>query len=247
MLVLIQQDLLKNKVHTIFWKTDLHGTTPRTPADRKGRTSNDLVHSYEFWLFSDFARVIQGVCLSDTHHFLDVKSVKRLWIHEIFRVYYDRLVDNEDRKWFFNLTKKTVESQFRDTIDSVLTKIPEEKVTVEENTLRNLIFCHFQGGEDANGYSEVDNPESLRKSVENLLDDFNNVSKQPMNLVIFGFALEHICKISRIIRIPRSHALLVGVGGSGRRSLTKLAAYIADYELFQVSDGCTWVHHSRSA
>jgi len=60
------------------------------------------------------------------------------------------------------------------------------------------------------------------------------MSKRPMNLAMFLFAVEHVSRICRVLSQPGGNMLLVGLGGSGRQSLARLAAFICGMEVFQV-------------
>lgn len=62
--------------------------------------------------------------------------------------------------------------------------------------------------------------------MEDYLEDYNQVNTAQMRLVLFMDAVKHVCRIARIIRQPLGNALLLGMGGSGRQSLTRLAAHL---------------------
>ena len=69
--------------------------------------------------------------------------------------------------------------------------------------------------------------------VFQILEDYNE-NNTPMNLVLFDDALEHLTRVHRVLRMDRGHALLVGVGGSGKQSLCRLASYAAGCEVFEI-------------
>ncbi|XP_066465573.1 dynein axonemal heavy chain 3 [Tiliqua scincoides] len=182
----------------------------------------------------DFSRVIRGVLLCPHTHLQDGEKLIRLWIHEVYRVFYDRLIDEDDRKVFFNMVKETTSNCFKQSVDKVLSHLSQTGKISDEN-IRSLFFGdYFKPTSDIKIYDEITNLKKLTSVMEYYLEEYNNISKAPMSLVMFKFAIEHISRICRVLKQDNGHLLLVGIGGSGRQSTTKLGTFMNSYELFMI-------------
>ena len=165
----------------------------------------------------DLARIFQGCMMADPKKIGEEQPIFiRLWAHECQRIFRDRLTDQPDRDWFDTQLKDLVKETFKKNWDALVT------------TDRIFFGDYMVPGADPRLYSEIMDAAMLRKAMEAYLDDFNAQTNKPMRLVMFLDAIDHVSRISRILRQPKGNALLLGVGGSGRQSLTRVAAYTAE-------------------
>ncbi|CAD7946598.1 unnamed protein product [Amoebophrya sp. A25] len=167
----------------------------------------------------DLSKIFQGLTLCSKPSLPDVDSLVRCWAHECSRIFEDRLINDEDKAAFKELLKEKMEEHFKK-------KWP---VTVK---LEPLIFVDFMNNKQI--YEEVTSHTDLIAKVQELLNDFNAVAKHQMNLVLFLNFVNHVSKIVRVLRLPLGNALCVGVGGSGRKSVSTLASAICEYDIFQI-------------
>uniref|UniRef100_A0A672FP66 Dynein axonemal heavy chain 2 n=1 Tax=Salarias fasciatus TaxID=181472 RepID=A0A672FP66_SALFA len=169
----------------------------------------------------DISKVFQGL-LRAHPEFHDTKNnMTRLWIHECFRVFSDRLVNRSDMDTFTALLGEKLSSLF----DLSFHKICPNK--------QRPIFGDFMS--ESSVYEDLLDMKALKTFMEVQLEDYSlSPGVVPMSLVLFQDAIEHITRIVRVIRQPRGNMLLIGVGGSGKQSLSKMAAYICEYQVFQV-------------
>ena len=54
-----------------------------------------------------------------------------------------------------------------------------------------------------------------------------------MDLVLFDYAVIHLLRLCRVLKMHKGNALLIGVGGSGRQSISYLAAFLMDQQILQ--------------
>jgi dynein heavy chain len=62
-----------------------------------------------------------------------------------------------------------------------------------------------------------------------VLEEYNERCNR-LHLVLFDDALEHLTRLHRVLRMHKGHVMVVGVGGTGKESLLRLAAFAAGNE-----------------
>jgi len=197
---------------------------------------------YYVFNLRDISRIFQGIMCAPSSSIATPIHVLSLWIHECTRVFVDRIIDAHELSWLQDEMKRITSSSFSVDKESSASSFAQSP---------NSVWVHFMN--DANEQNEDESKlESLKApfvyescSIENglkprgyiMIQRFNNhpanKGKQ-LDLVLFNDALVHIAKICRILQLDRGHALLLGVGGSGKQSVSRLAAFISGIKLLQI-------------
>ncbi|KAH6676840.1 cytoplasmic dynein-like protein 1 heavy chain 1 [Halenospora varia] len=154
---------------------------------------------------------------------LSVEGLVRIWAHEALRLFQDRLVAEDERKW-------TDEAVHRIALDFFPT-IEEDKALAGP-----ILFSNWL----SKNYVPVDR-EQLREFVKARLKTFCE-EEVDVPLILFNDVLEHVLRIDRVFRQPQGHLILIGVSGSGKTTLSRFVAWMNGLKVFQIK-----VHGKYSA
>ncbi|XP_021708238.1 dynein heavy chain 6, axonemal [Aedes aegypti] len=171
----------------------------------------------------DLSKCVQGILQADSSSYVNPIQMLRLFYHESMRIFYDRLICEEDKSYFKQLLQDCCEKFFETTV-----------VQQEENVFFGDFMIFGQATEDR-VYEEIKDSKKMKNVLIDYLEDYNSTGGKEMNLIFFGDAVEHIVRLARLLRSERGNGLLVGVSGMGKQSLSRLAAHINGYQCNQIA------------
>uniref|UniRef100_A0A8C3AR66 Cytoplasmic dynein 1 heavy chain 1 n=1 Tax=Cyclopterus lumpus TaxID=8103 RepID=A0A8C3AR66_CYCLU len=146
---------------------------------------------------------------------LPVEGLIRIWAHEALRLFQDRLVDDEERRWT------------DENIDVVALKhFPN--IDKEKALNRPILYSNWLSKD----YIPVEQ-EELRDYVKARLKVFYE-EELDVPLVLFNEVLDHVLRIDRIFRQPQGHLLLIGVSGAGKTTLSRFVAWMNGLSVYQI-------------
>ena len=154
---------------------------------------------------------------------LSVEGLVRIWAHEALRLFHDRLVDEDERKWTEDASRRIALDHFPSINEERALKGP-------------ILYSNWL----SKNYMPVDR-EQLREFVKARLKTFCE-EEVDVPLILFNDVLEHVLRIDRVFRQAQGHLILIGVSGSGKTTLSRFVAWMNGLKVFQIK-----VHGKYSA
>nr|XP_050853938.1 dynein axonemal heavy chain 12-like isoform X4 [Vespula vulgaris] len=191
----------------------------------------------------DLTRVILGFTLIKKESAETRSEFTKLWVHEILRVFGDRLIEPKDHNWLFLKIKETTQNVMRESFETIFDHLPKFNDVLTEESLQSLIYGNFMIMEalaEDRLYEEITSITEYKEIALAYLQEYNNTHRKKIDIVMFRYALEHLARICRVLSISNSSLLMVGVSGSGRQSLTRLASSMVGHGLFQPEIGSAY-------
>lgn len=108
-------------------------------------------------------------------------------VHETARVFHDRLVDDKDRDWFNTLIQEKLKLNL--------------EFMWEKEKFSQFIFSDIISKQG--DYIKIDVMQDFIKKSNDSLNNYNAEFPKNMNLVFFKNAIDHLSRISRILRQTR--------------------------------------------
>jgi dynein heavy chain len=160
-------------------------------------------------------------------------TLLRIWKHECFRVFSDKLTNLKDKATFAGF----MEAQLHETFGPEMAELTSHPFYMV-NFLRPDVLDEDGGVEEEapKVYEPGGTLEDIRPICMDFLDRYNlEYPSKKMDLVLFNDALEHLLRINRLTEMPRGSGLLVGVGGSGKQSLVRMSSFMSRAINFQIT------------
>ncbi|XP_048507335.1 dynein axonemal heavy chain 6 [Athalia rosae] len=178
----------------------------------------------------DLSKCFQGMLQADPSDVRESKQILRLFYHECLRVFHDRLINVEDKSYFYRLLTEMCKRTFGNEV----VPLPNDEVIEHPPILLFGDFMVLGAAKENRIYQEINDVAKLKGVLQDYLDDYCLSTVKEMNIIFFMDAVEHLCRLARILRSERGNGLLVGVGGMGKQSLTKLASHVNGYPCQQI-------------
>ncbi|XP_063804701.1 cytoplasmic dynein 1 heavy chain 1 [Pseudophryne corroboree] len=146
---------------------------------------------------------------------LAVEGLIRIWAHEALRLFQDRLVEDEERRWTDENINMVALKHF-------------PNIEKDKALNRPILYSNWLSKD----YIPVDQ-EELRDYVKARLKVFYE-EELDVPLVLFNEVLDHVLRIDRIFRQPQGHLLLIGVSGAGKTTLSRFVAWMNGLSVYQI-------------